>query len=68
MQDNWVKVYGSNQPHKVSIVSAVLADNNIESHEINKIDSAYNAIGEIELYVVKDNEVLALFIIKQNNL
>jgi hypothetical protein len=68
MQDNWVKVYGSNQPYKVSIVSAVLADNNIESHEINKIDSAYNAIGEIELYVSEENEVLALFIIKQGNL
>ena len=68
MHDNWVKVYASNQPHKVSIVSAILYDNNIESHEINKIDSAYNAIGEIELYVAAENEVLASFIIKQNKL
>jgi hypothetical protein len=68
MEDNWVKIYASNQAHKVSIVSAVLADNNIESHDINKIDSAYNAIGEIELYVHAKDEVLASFIIKQNNL
>lgn len=68
MHDNWVKVYASNQSHKISIVSAVLADNDIESHEINKIDSAYNAVGEIELYVATENEVLARFIIKQNEL
>lgn len=68
MNEHWVKVYSSNKPHEVSIASAVLADNNIESHEINKIDSAYNAIGEIELYVEDKNEVLANFIIKQNSL
>lgn len=68
MQENWIKIYASNQPHRVSIVGAVLADNNIESREINKIDSAYSAIGEIELYVPADCEVLAKFIIKQNEL
>lgn len=68
MRDNWVKVYSSNQPHKVSIVSAILADNDIESHEINKIDSAYNTIGEIELYVPEESAVLAVFFIKQNEL
>jgi len=68
MKDNWIRIYTSGQPHKISIVSALLADNNIESYEINKIDSAYNAIGEIELYVFIDDEVLARFIIKQNEL
>jgi hypothetical protein len=68
MQDNWIRIYASGQSHKISIVSAVLADNNIESYEINKMDSAYNAIGEIELYVSVEDEVLARFIIKQNEL
>ncbi len=69
MQQGWKKIYSSMQHHKVEIVKAVLADNSIPSHVINKLDSSYaNLIGEIELYVPDENAVLAQFIIKENNL
>jgi hypothetical protein len=64
----WSMVYSTTEPHKAEIVKAVLADNNIESVEVNKKDSAYIFIGEIELYVHHSNAVLANFIIKSNQL
>lgn len=68
MKEHWVKVYSSGQPYQINIVSALLAENNIPSHEINKQDSVYRTIGEIELYVEDKDEVLARFLIKQQNL
>jgi hypothetical protein len=64
----WVMVYTSTLPHKVSIVKAVLEDNQISSFEINKKDSAYISIGHIDLYVYKKDVVLAEFIIKSHDL
>lgn len=54
-------------PHKIEIAKALLSGNDIESHVINKMDSAYS-FGEIELYVAEQNETLAKFILKVNNL
>ncbi len=65
---DWVCVYASDQPHQVNIVKMVLEDNNITSFEINKQDSAYIAIGEIQLYVQASDAALAGFIIKINEL
>ena len=64
----WVRVYTSTFPHKISIVKAVLEENQIASFEVNKKDSAYIAIGEIDLFVNKDDSVLAEFLIKSHNL
>ena len=68
MNDQWVKVYTSTFPHKVQIVQSVLSDNNIQSFEVNKKDSAYIFIGEVELYVHEKDVVLADFLIKSNDL
>jgi hypothetical protein len=65
---DWVCIYTSTLPHKVSIVKAVLEDNQITSFEINKKDSAYIAIGEIDLYVQTKDAVLAEFLIKKHEL
>ena len=65
---DWIMVYTSSQPHKINIVKAVLEDNQIKSFEVNKKDSAYTFIGDIDLYVHKSEEVLALFLIKKNEL
>ena len=66
--NDWVHVYSSAYPHKVNIVKAVLADNSIKSVEVNKQDSVYIMIGDIELYVHRDDELLASFLIKKNKL
>jgi hypothetical protein len=64
----WTRVYSTTEPYKLEIVKAVLADNNIESVEVNKKDSAYIFIGDIELYVHQKDAVLASFIIQSNQL
>lgn len=69
MKEGWIKIYSSDLHHKIEIVKAVLEDNAIQSFEINKMDSSYTSLlGEIELYVPEENQVLAQFIIKENSL
>jgi hypothetical protein len=68
MQKGWQPVYCSDKIHLVEIVKALLADNEIESFDVNRKDSTYITIGDIELYV-KDQDVMrAKFLIDQNNL
>ena len=64
----WIKIYTSVQPHKVQIVKAVLEDNQVQSFEVNKKDSSYIFMGEVDLYVHRDDAVLAAFLIKSNEL
>ena len=68
MENDWICIYASIYQHKVEIVKAVLEDNSITSVIMNKQDSAYTSIGEIELYVNTDNEVLSRFLISENSL
>ena len=68
INEDWVKIYSSTEIHKIEIVKAVLEDNDIPSFEINKKDSSYISIGEIELYVSSENAVLSKAIINGNNL
>lgn len=63
MNSDWVKIYASSEIHKVEIVKSVLEDNNIASFEINKKDSSYISVGEMELYVKPEDEALATIII-----
>jgi len=60
----WIMVYSSSLPHKVNIVKAVLDNNQIKSIEVNKKDSVSVFIGDIDLYVHRNDEVLAKFLIK----
>ncbi|MBS4014571.1 MAG: DUF2007 domain-containing protein [Bacteroidetes bacterium] len=67
MNDNWEKVYTSTFEHKVEIVKAVLENNDIESIILNKKDSFY-LMGEIELYVSKDDVIRAITIIEKEEI
>jgi hypothetical protein len=66
--EDWVLVYTSDQPHKVEIVKAFLEDNQISTVDVNKRDSSYIFIGDIELYARKEDAVLAAFLIKEHQL
>jgi len=68
MDNGWQLIYYSDKQHLVQIVKAVLADNGIESFELNKKDSSYISVGEIELYVKAEEVSLARIIIEQNKL
>ena len=64
----WIKVYTTTEPHKVQIVKAVLEENLVQAFEVNKKDSTYIFIGEVDLYVHRNDAVLAAFLIKSNEL
>lgn len=64
----FIMVYSSPLPHKINIVKAVLEDNQIKSFEVNKKDSSYTFIGDIDLYVDEADAVLAKFLINTNDL
>jgi hypothetical protein len=66
--EGWQKVYASNQLHKVEIVKAVLKDHEIETVIVDKRDSSYIFLGEIEVFVPGQDIILAKIIIEQNDL
>jgi hypothetical protein len=68
MDNSWQCVYYSNQLHKIEIVKAVLEDQNIKSVVVDKRDSNYIAVGDIEVYVPNEDAILAKIIIGQNEL
>ena len=65
MSNDWKKVYISDKPHLIEIVKTMLEKNDIESAEIDKRDSSYISIGDIELYVKEKNVTIAKFLIDE---
>ncbi len=64
----WELIYTSTLPHQVEIVLEVLKDQDIEAVKLDKRDSSYTMIGEIEVYAKKEDAILAKIIIEQNKL
>ena len=54
--------------HKIEIVRAVLNDQDIKSVVVDKRDSSYFMVGDIEIYVSNEDAILAKIIIEQNEL
>ena len=68
MEKGWERVYFSDKPHLVEIVRAILEGNQISCVVVDKRDSSYITIGDVELYVKDKDIVLAKFLISKNNL
>ncbi len=68
MEKGWTLIYVNNQLHKTEIVRAVLEDEGIESVSMDKRDSSYISIGDIEVYVPEEYAELARTIIEKNAL
>ena len=68
MDSNWIKIYSTTQQHLVEIAKGVLKENGIESVILNKKDSAYTMIGEIELYANPEQALEAMSILKSFDL
>mgnify|MGYP000916717948 CR=1 FL=1 len=64
----WELIYTSTLPHQVEIVLEVLKDQDIEAVKLDKRDSSYTMICEIEVYAKKEDAILAKIIIEQNQL
>ena len=68
MESGWKCIYFNNQMHKIEIVRAVLNDQDIKSVVVDKRDSSYFMVGDIEIYVSNEDAILAKIIIEQNEL
>lgn len=68
MQEDWKKVYTTDQPYKAELVKGLLKENDIESVIFNKQDRAYVMIGDIEVYVKKDDVMRAINLIEKQDL
>ena len=54
-----VKLLSTEDPNKAEIIKQMLEENNINVVLLNKQDSSYLMFGTIELYVKKDQLLLA---------
>jgi hypothetical protein len=66
MDEQWEVVFSSSKLYQAEIMKSVLEDENISSVIVNKQDSAYIVIGEIELYVKKEDILKAKQIINRS--
>ena len=62
--NNWTLIYTTNIDFQAEMVKDLIESNEIEVFIINKKDSFYKTIGEIELYVLKEHEDAAKLVIK----
>jgi hypothetical protein len=65
-EKEWVKIFASSNGIKTKWLQSSIEANEIEVVALNKKDSML-PIGEIELYVAKENEEQALLLIKNSN-
>ena len=65
MEKDWVLVYTANKKYNADVLEEIFNDYDIKSIAINKKDSLYVTIGNIEIYVHKDNEEKAKELIKE---
>jgi hypothetical protein len=59
MEPDWVIVYSTNNLFESEMLVRMLADNDIEAIIINKQDSSYPVLGDVEMYVKADKIIRA---------
>ena len=57
--ENWFKIFSTNQAYQAEIVRGVLEENDIPVMLVNKQDSSYVFLGEVEVYVPVHLKTLA---------
>ena len=67
MEKDWTPVYSTDKEYIAEMIKDILLDNEIQSVVINKRDSSYISIGDIEIYVSKDDALKARFLIEKMN-
>jgi hypothetical protein len=61
----WVKIYEDTSMQNVAAIRNELEQESIVSNTMNKIDTLYPSLGEIEVYVQPENEEKAKEIISR---
>ncbi|MBN1924254.1 MAG: DUF2007 domain-containing protein [Prolixibacteraceae bacterium] len=65
MEKDWKRVYFSGHLYQVEIARELLENKGINAVILNQKDSVYKTFGDVELYVHKDDEQLALELLKE---
>lgn len=65
MEKDLVLIYSSDKDYQIQIAQELLDEDSIESFVLNQHDSVIPSIGNIELYVHKDNQKQAEKILKK---
>jgi hypothetical protein len=68
MKQGWVLIYASTELYKAKIVEDILKQNGIESHILDKGDSAIPAVGEVKLYAPQEKAEQAMEILQREQL
>ena len=65
MDTQWVKIFATDSPIEAEMVTALLSEHGIEAVNLSKKDSTY-LVGELEIYVHRNQVVLAKHILEEN--
>ena len=66
MNENWVMVFESSMDLICQTMKSLLEQNGIKAIILNKKDSMVQSIGYAELYVQKDDVILAKYLIESS--
>ena len=64
MEKGWIKIFTTSDAVQAQIVKDLLQNHGISSVIINKKDSSYVVIGDVEVYVQRDNAMKAIHLVK----
>jgi len=67
MEKDWALLISTNLPQEAELIKNLLEHNEIDSIILNKKDSFYVTVGDVELYVNRNDLIKAKFVIEQNN-
>lgn len=65
MEKDWVCVFSTEQNYTAEIAREVLENDEIDCVVMNDHDSTFPSIGQVEIWVHKDNELTALELLKE---
>lgn len=68
MDNNWVIVHSSMNLQKMELLRHILSENQINAVVLNRQDSIYPVIGEIDIYVKREDVIRAKKIISESHL
>lgn len=63
--NQWIKIFTSKSLAEASIVEGMLSENQIPVQQLNKQDSSYPVLGEVEIYVPIHLKDTAIQLIQQ---
>ncbi len=66
MKDNWVKIFADVEFLKVELAKRLLEDNQVDNYLMDRSDSAYVHLGEMQLFTPQSQAEKALTLLAAN--